>query len=98
MDFEIRALTGVAPAVFARMAPKSLAPHLQNLAPDGVIIAVAAYAGGAPAGLGVARLGDLAEVLSLFVLPQYWLRGLGTALLEAMEGAMAKRCSLRAFL
>src|SRR4051812_29987795 len=51
-------------------------------------------AGEAAAGLGVVKAGKeggAGEVLSLFVAPAYWRRGIGTRLLAALEAELAGR-------
>src|SRR5438552_2927036 len=65
---------------------------LRGLTEDSPAIALGVTHDDVPAGLGLAFSRDQsAEVLSLFIVPQFWSRGLGTQLLQSLEQILKER-------
>jgi GNAT superfamily N-acetyltransferase len=82
------------PAEYFGMTFSTHAGVLSHLAPDSPEFAVAATESGQPAGFALARMtpdGQATEVLSLFVTPPRWSRGIGTRLLQGIEQIARER-------
>ena len=81
-------MLGDLPPVFANMTFSAYWPLMRGLSPDSELVAIAALSGTEPVGLGLARRDEDrlgAEILSLFIQPTLWRKGLGTQLLAAVE-------------
>src|SRR5687767_10668791 len=90
MESVIRQITGMEIAPFVPMAPRALAPELAGPAHKGDLVAIGAWVNGRPVGLAVGRQGIRSEILSLFVRPEHWKQGLGTALFTALEEQLVR--------
>jgi GNAT superfamily N-acetyltransferase len=87
-------ILGDAPSAFAGMTFSAFSGLLRGLRPESDVAAIAAVSGTEAVGLGLAQSdtdGLGGEVLSLFVQPTLWRRGLGTQLLGALEETLRER-------
>jgi len=81
-----------------------LQPFLENLSTNGSLVAIGAVCSDQPIGLALADVredtnGDYsAEVLSIFVVSSHRCRGIGTALLTAIENELYQRCCRKVLL
>jgi GNAT superfamily N-acetyltransferase len=92
MKPHLASLTERATAIpFAGMTYPHYLPHLLGVTPDGPVIAVGADISG-PCGLVLARVSDgEGEVLSVLVRAEHRNKGIGTALVEAIEDRLRER-------
>jgi GNAT superfamily N-acetyltransferase len=84
-------------AAYEKMTFPLFRPRLRDMQPQGQTVAIGATHLGQPMGLGLGEIksdGDSAEVLSLYVSPEYRNSGIGTQLLTRLEQVLLERgCS-----
>lgn len=88
MRIEFHLLAWPIPQAFREMTFGIHQPLLSAAAARDGVVALGVLHGETALGFALARGG---EVLSLFVAPAYWSRGVGTRLLEELERALAAR-------
>src|SRR5688500_2289325 len=97
MEFRISVLRPETVGPLVRMAPKAYQGLLRGKQANADVISIGGYAAGEPVGFCLGRVGEHGEIISLFVMPTHWRRGIGTAMLSKMEDEFSARGCRRAF-